>query len=103
MGFEMTKTPEAAPTTPDPIEIAMEAEALGEAPRGVAHRVLAKQEQLIGWEIADRRAAFALKLLTAFAGLAVVAVLGAMAWRASEAGGLVVEAFVVPPQFADTA
>ena len=97
----MTKTPEAAPTTPDPIEIAMEAEATGEAPRGVAHRVLAKQEQLIGWEIADRRAAFALKLLTAFAGLAVVAVLGAMAWRASEAGGLVVEAFVVPPQFAE--
>ena len=40
---------EPAPTSPDPIEIAMEAEASGEAPRGVAHRVLAKQEQLIGW------------------------------------------------------
>ena len=66
---------EPAPTTPDPIEIAMEAEALGEAPRGVAHRVLAKQEQLIGWQIASERAGFALKLLTGAAGLAVAVAL----------------------------
>ena len=44
---------EAAPTTPDPIEIAMEAEASGALPAGVAHRVLVRQEQLIGWQIAS--------------------------------------------------
>ena len=39
---------EPAPTTPDAIEIAMEAEAEGRSPEGVAYRVLEKQERLIG-------------------------------------------------------
>ena len=100
MGFEMTKLPEAAPTTPDPIEIAMEAEALGEAPRGVAHRVLAKQEQLIGWQIASERAGFALKVLTGVTGVAVAGALAVMAWQASRADGVILEPFTVPPALA---
>ena len=43
------KRAEPAPTTPDPIEIAMEAEASGVVPEGVAHEVLRKQSQLLGW------------------------------------------------------
>ena len=100
MGSDMAKTPEAAPTTPDPIEIAMEAEASGEAPRGVAHRVLAKQEQLIGWQIASERAGFALKVLTGVAGVAVAGALAVMAWQASRADGVILDPFTVPPALA---
>ena len=89
-----------APTTPDPIEIAMEAEASGVAPEGIAHEVLRKQSALIGWQIASERAGFALKVLTALAGLAVAAVIAGMMWRASQADGLVVEPFSVPPELA---
>lgn len=97
----------AGPTTPDPIEIAMVAAQSGVEPQGVAHMVLAKQAVLLDadlkhrqWQIAGERAGFALKVLTALAGIVFAAALGAMAWRASEAGGLVVEAFVVPPSMA---
>ncbi len=89
-----------APTTPDPIEIAMEAEAAGAPPSGVAHEVLAKQSRLIGWEIADRRAAFALKVLTSAAGLVAAAVLALMAWSASRADGVIIQPFSVPPDLA---
>jgi tetratricopeptide (TPR) repeat protein len=89
-----------APTTPDPIEIAMEAEAHDAAPDSPARRVLLKQEKLIGWEIADRRAAFALKLLAGLAALAAAAVAGWVLWDASQARGLVVEAFTTPPDLA---
>ena len=92
------------PTTPDPIEIAMEAEAVGQAPLGVANQVLTEQLQLIRtqtklgrWQIASERAGFALKVLTGFAGMAVAGALAAMAWQASRSDGLVVEAFSVPP------
>ena len=91
---------EAAPTTPDPIEIAMEAEASGEAPRGVAHRVLAQQERLIGWQIASERAGFALKVLTGAAGVAVAGALAVMAWQASRADGVILDPFTVPPALA---
>ncbi len=90
-----------APTTPDPIEIAMEAEARGAEPEGIAHEVLRKQSALIGWEIADRRAAFGLKLLTTAAGLTVATAVIAMAWSASQADGLVVEPFLLPAALAD--
>ena len=92
------------PTTPDPIEIAMEAEAVGQAPHGVASQVLTEQLQLIRtqtklgrWQIASERASFALKVLTGVAGVAVAGALAAMAWQASRSDGLVVEAFSVPP------
>ncbi|MDO8912278.1 MAG: hypothetical protein Q8N10_03210 [Phenylobacterium sp.] len=85
------------PTTPDPIEIAMEAEAEGRSPEGIAYRVLEKQERLIGWQIASERAGFALRVLTGLAGLAAATALSVMAWQASRSDGLVVEAFSVPP------
>ncbi len=85
------------PTTPDPVEMAMEAEASGEAPDGIAHRVLERQERLLRWEAADKRAGLVLKVLTGAAGLAVAAALAAMAWDASRSSGLIVEAFSVPP------
>ena len=78
----------------------MEAEAIGEAPRGVAHRVLAKQAQLIGWEIADRRAAFGLKMLAGGAAVIAATLLAWMIWSASRADGLVIKAFSVPPTLA---
>ena len=61
-----------APTTPDPIEIAMAAEASGVAPQGVALEVLRRQAALLGWQIASERAGFALKI-----GMGVAA----LAWR----------------------
>jgi hypothetical protein len=83
---------DAAPTTPDPIEIAMAAEVSGRAPGEAAIRLIEAQRRLVGWEIADRRSGVALKALSA--GLAL------MAWQASRADGLVVEAFSVPPDLA---
>ena len=85
-----------APTTPDPIEIAMEADAKDVSPDSPARRVLLKHEQLISWQIASERAGFALKVLTAMTGVAVALILALMAWQASRADGLVVEAFLVP-------
>ena len=94
-----------APTTPDPIEIAMEAEASGEGPRGVATQVLTEQLQLIRtqtrlgrWQIASERAGFALKVLTGLAGLVVAVALGVMVWQARQADGLVIKPFSVPPE-----
>ena len=107
MGSEMTKTPEAAPTTPDPIEIAMEAEASGVAPEGVAYEVLRKQSTLLsrqstltGWQIASERAAFALRILTVGVGLAAVLGLALMAWSASRDQSIVVQPFSAPPAYA---
>lgn len=87
--------PRPAPTTPDPLEIAMAAEASGKAPEGVAWRLLFNQNRLVLWEIADRRAAFALKILTGLAGLAVAAGLALMVWQAVHADGVRLEPFRV--------
>ena len=78
----------------------MEAEADGARPEGVAYRVLARQEQLIGWEIADKRAAFGLKVLAGAAALIAASLLAGMIWSASRADGLVIKAFSVPPALA---
>ena len=94
-------TPDAAPTTPDPIEIAMEADAHDASPDSPARRVLLKQERLIGWDIADRRMGVALKVLTGLAGLAAGMALGGMVWNAAHADNLVIEAFSVPPALAE--
>ena len=97
MGSEMARKPEPAPTTPDPIEIAMEAEASGVAPAGIAHEFLANQNRLVSWQIASERAGFALKVLTGLAGLAVVAGLSWAMWDASRASGAVIEPFDSAP------
>ncbi len=119
MGSEMARAPnstakrtrvkaEPAPTTPDPIEIAMEAETKDASPDSPARRVLRKQEMLIGADlklrsrqIASEDLSIALKLLTAAAGIAVAVALGLMIWSASRADGLVIEAFSVPPALAE--
>ncbi len=90
-----------APTTNDPVELAMEAEAHDAAPDSPARRLLLKQERLVGWQIASERASFVLKLLTGLACVAAVAAVVLMAWTASRADGLVVEPFAVPPQLAE--
>jgi tetratricopeptide (TPR) repeat protein len=99
---------EPAPTTPDPIEIAMEAEAKDASSDSPARRVLVEQLQLIRtqtqlgrWQIIRERAQFALQLLTAAAGVAVALAVGLMIWSASRADGLVIEAFSVPPALAE--
>jgi tetratricopeptide (TPR) repeat protein len=87
------------PTTPDPIELAMEAEAAGEAPpQSAAQRILERQAHLIGWQIASERASFALKILTAVTGIIVAVVIALMLWSASQYRGLVVQPFSVPPE-----
>ena len=68
---------------------------------GPAQRVLVQHERLIRWQIAGERAGFALKVLTALAGITLAVVLGALAWSASKARGLVVEEFTVPPAMAE--
>ena len=99
---------EPAPTTPDPIELAMEAEARDASPDSPARALLIDQRQLIGADLKLRRRqiasedlSIALKLLTGVAGIAVAVALGAMIWSASRADGLVIEAFSVPPALAE--
>jgi tetratricopeptide (TPR) repeat protein len=88
------------PTTPDPIEIAMESVASGASPTGVAHEVLQRQSALLRWQIATQRAAFVMRLLLAAASLTVAGVLVALVWSASLADGLIIEAFETPPDIA---
>ena len=83
-----------APTTPDPIEIAMEAEASGVAAFGEASLLLADQRRLIRAELMQRRALLAAFVLGA---LIVAGVFGAMVWNATQADGLTIEAFESPP------
>ena len=93
-----------SPTTPDPIEIAMEAVANGAAPRGIAHEVLAKQSRLLDEQIAlSRQERLRNRMRTAreavFAAAAALAV-GAVAWvlvDASRASGIVIQPFDTTP------
>ena len=86
-----------APTTPDPIEIAMEAEASGDAPEGVAHEVLRKQGTLLSWQIASERAGLAFRATLGLGLLAALLLLGWAAWDASRASGTVVAPFDSAP------
>lgn len=90
---------EPAPTTPDPVEIAMEAEAAGAVPGGIARELLANQNRLVGWQIASERAGFALKVLTGLVGLAAAVGLGVMAWNAARDESMVVRPFSAPPSW----
>ncbi len=88
---------EPAPTTPDPIEIAMEAEARDNSPGSPARTLLVNQNRLVRWQIASERAGVALKVLTGLAGLAVVGGLAWALWDASQASGAVIEPFDSAP------
>lgn len=88
----------AEPTTPDAIEIAMDAEASGEPPTSPARLVLERQAHLIGWQIASERASFALKVLTGVTGVIAAVVVGAVLWVASQYRGVTVQPFSAPPE-----
>ena len=92
---------EASPTTPDPIEIAMEAEASGRAPVGPAAEVLRRHGDLIAWQARNERIGFVLRLLTGFVGVTAAVAVLAMAWNARQADGLLVEPLLVPQSIVD--
>src|SRR6186713_3076379 len=85
-----------APTTPDPIEIAMEAEALDAAADSPAQMLLIDHRRLVRWQIASEQGSVAVKLLTAAAALGGAVALAVLAWQASRADGIVLEPFTVP-------
>ena len=58
----------AAPTTPDPIEIAMEAEAHDGSADSPARRLLIKQGRLLDYQLASECMGIVLKVLTGAAG-----------------------------------
>ena len=89
-----------APTTPDPVDIAMEAEASGWPPASAAHNLLVEQRRLIRWQIASERFGVVLKALTILVGLGIAAILGGMAWTAAHDQGVMVRAFSTPPAYA---
>lgn len=97
-----------APTTPDAIELAMDAEASGRPPEGAALSLIQRQTALIdadlhhrGWQIANERASMALRALTGLAGLAVAVVVMLMVISAARSQAVVVEPFGAPPGLAD--
>ncbi|MFN7360614.1 hypothetical protein [Brevundimonas sp.] len=96
------------PTTPDPVEIAMETLASGQAPSSSAERLLENQNRLIQEQIGlARNERFRARIKAARDGALAVgaaAVLfgaGWFVWDASQARGLVVHAFSVPPDLAE--
>lgn len=98
----------AAPTTPDPVEIAMEAEASGRAPTGEASALLRRQAVLIDEQIRLAREQTGLARNERFRNRVVIAVVlalivavGAVVWSASRTTGLVIQPFSVPPALAE--
>ena len=94
----------SVPTTPDPIEIAMQRAGHGSGD-DVATTLLRKQARLIDadlthrrWQIIGERAGAAVKGLTVLVGLVLVATAGVFVWSASRADGVVIQAFAVPPE-----
>jgi tetratricopeptide (TPR) repeat protein len=99
------KAARTPPTTPDAIEIAMEAEAAGAAPAGFAAQVLegqvgliAEQRKLIGWQVNSERASYGLKVLTGVVGVVAFVIVGLLLYSASQYRGLTVQPFSVPPE-----
>jgi tetratricopeptide (TPR) repeat protein len=98
----------AAPTTPDPVEIAMEAEASGKAPTGEASALLRRQAVLIDEQIGlARNERFRNRIRSirdiAIAAMvvALVVAVGAVVWSASRTTGLVIQPFSVPPELVE--
>ena len=105
----------AAPTTPDPVEIAMEAEASGKAPTGEAAALLRRQAVLIDQQIGLAGKQFVLASNEIFRNrirairdiaiaalvVALVVAVGTVVWSASRTTGLVIQPFSVPPELVE--
>jgi tetratricopeptide (TPR) repeat protein len=101
----------AAPTTPDPVEIAMAAEASGKAPTGEASALLRRQAVLIDEQIALSREQIGLArnerfrnrikavrdIALAFVVLLIAAGVIGFVWNARQASGLVIQPLSTPP------
>ena len=92
---------EPAPTTPDPIEIAMEAEAGDTAPDSPARRLLIDQGRLVRWQIASERMGLSLRALLVCGVLAATIAFVVLVWSAARTDGLVVEPFATPPSLTE--
>ncbi len=97
-----------APTTPDPVEIAMEAEASGKAPTGEASALLRRHSALIDKqlvlasnEIFRNRIRSIRDIAIAAMVVALVVAAGAVVWSASRTTGLVIQPFSVPPELVE--
>jgi tetratricopeptide (TPR) repeat protein len=86
-----------APSTPDPVEIAMEAEAADKAPDSPARVLLIEHARLIRSQRLSEQMGAGLKAMTGLLGLAIAVAMIAMVWQASTERGLVIEAFSAPP------
>ena len=105
----------AATTTPDPVEIAMEAEASGIAPTGEASALLRRQAVLIDEQINLSREQIGLarnerfrNRIRSIRDIAIAAVVvalllaaGTVVWSASRTTGLVIQPFSVPPELVE--
>ena len=91
----------AAPTTPDPVEIAMEAEASGTAPTGEASALLRRHAALIDKQITlANNQIFRNRILVGVV-VALLLLIGAVVWSASRTTGLVIQPFSVPPELVE--
>ena len=95
----------APPTTADPIEIAMGAEAGNRSDDSPAQEVLRGHSRLLDEQLKhvrlqafSERMGAGLKLLTGLAALIVAGVLATMVWTASRDRSLVIQAFNTPPE-----
>lgn len=92
---------DSGPSTPDAIEIAMDAERHDAAPDSPARRVLLKHERLIEAQTSQLgRQRWRDFIITAL-GVCVLASGALLVWDASRARGVVIEAFAVPPDMAE--
>lgn len=85
-------------TTPNPVELALQSVVGSDSGDAIAHRVLRRHEQLIGWQIVNERASMALRVLTGVAGVVAALVLGMLVVSAARSQAVVVEAFGAPPE-----
>lgn len=98
----------AAPTTPDPVEIAMEIAAGGKTPAAAAMAVLHANAALLTHqgvlarnEIFRNRIRSVRDIAIAFMVVALIVAAGTVVWSASRTTGLVIQPFSVPPELVE--
>jgi tetratricopeptide (TPR) repeat protein len=105
----------AAPTTPDPVEIAMEIAASGKSPGTAALEVLETNAALMREQIALSREQIGLArnerfrnrirsirdIAIAAVVVALLVAVGTVVWSASRTNGLVIQPFTVPPELVE--